>query len=30
LINLQTGYDVELQRDHLGSTLDALTPAAVA
>lgn len=29
-INLQARYDLELERDHLGSTLDAITPFAVA
>jgi addiction module HigA family antidote len=28
-INLQGRYDLELERDHLGSTLDAITPLAV-
>jgi addiction module HigA family antidote len=29
-INLQSRYDLELERDHLGSTLDAITPLATA
>ena len=29
-INLQAGYDLELERDHLGPTLDAITPLAMA
>ena len=29
-INLQARYDLELERDHLGSALDAITPLAVA
>ena len=29
-INLQARYDLELERDHLGPTLDAITPLAVA
>ncbi len=29
-INLQAGYDLELERDHLGPTLDAMEPLAVA
>jgi addiction module HigA family antidote len=28
-INLQARYDLELERDHLGPTLDAITPLAV-
>jgi antitoxin HigA-1 len=29
-INLQARYDLELERDHLGPTLDAIKPLAVA
>ena len=29
-INLQARYDLELERDRLGPTLDAITPLAVA
>ncbi len=29
-INLQAHYDLELERDNLGSALDAITPLAVA
>ena len=29
-INLQARYDLEVERDHLGSSLDAITPFAVA
>ena len=29
-INLQARYDLEVERDHLGSSLDAITPLAVA
>jgi antitoxin HigA-1 len=29
-INLQARYDLELERDHLGTALDAITPLAVA
>jgi addiction module HigA family antidote len=29
-INLQSRYDLEIERDHLGSALDAITPLAVA
>jgi addiction module HigA family antidote len=29
-INLQARYDLELERDHLGPALDAITPLAAA
>ena len=29
-INLQSRYDLEIERDHIGSVLDAITPLAVA
>ena len=29
-INLQARYDLEVERDHLGPALDAITPLAVA
>ena len=29
-VNLQSRYDLEVERDHLGSALDAITPLAVA
>ena len=29
-INLQSRYDLEVERDHLGPTLDAIKPLAVA
>jgi addiction module HigA family antidote len=29
-INLQARYDLEVERDHLGAALDAITPLAVA
>ena len=29
-INLQSRYDLEIERDHIGSALDAITPLAVA
>ena len=29
-INLQARYDLELERDHLGSSLDAITPLVSA
>jgi antitoxin HigA-1 len=29
-INLQARYDLELERDHLGSSLDAIKPLVVA
>ena len=29
-INLQARYDLEVERDHLGPVLDAITPLAVA
>src|SRR5487761_2710876 len=29
-INLQARYDLEIERDHLGSALDAIKPLAVA